>query len=78
MEDEIRCKIEEIPIVKESKEVIKKIYLESIKMNFQAESNVPMDHPQRDVAIMIERTQVMDTIFLKYNLKQFDLTRAVA
>ena len=27
---------------------------------------------------MHERTQVMDTIFLKYNLKQFDLTRAVA
>ena len=41
MEDEIRCKIEEMPTIKESKEVIKKIYLESIKMNFQAETNVP-------------------------------------
>ena len=41
MEDEIRCKIEEMPTIKESKEVIKKIYLGSIKMNFQAETNVP-------------------------------------
>ena len=35
------------------------------------------DDPDRTVLMMIERTQVMDTIFVKYNLKQSDLTRAV-
>ena len=36
-----------------------------------------LDHPKRQELMVIERTQVMDTIFLKYGLKQFDLARAV-
>ena len=35
------------------------------------------DDPNRQVLMMIERTQVMDTIFIKYGLRQYDLGRAV-
>lgn len=61
--------------ITESKEVIKKIYMEKIKMDFQSETAVP-PNVDKEVGMVLERTKVMDIIFLKYNLKQIDLQKA--
>ena len=81
IEHEVRVKVEEenakMRNIEETKDVIKKIHMEKLQKDFQSETNVEAEDPDRPVLMMIERTQVMDTIFLKYNMKQFDLTRAI-
>lgn len=67
--------------ITESRDEIKKIYMQKIKMDFDCEmrmANVQVASPQEAAhRMMIERTRVMDELYLKYKLKLTDMMRAV-
>ena len=79
-EQQIRLSIEEKREITESRDVLKTIMIEKIKLEFDAEQKWafiqirnPLDAKE---GRMLERTQIMDSIFIKYNLKLSDLIRA--
>ena len=77
----MRLSVDEKREITESKDEIKKIHMEKITMDHRSEMKLSgmrvstQEEAQR--MMMIERTQVMDTLYLKYKLKLSDLLRAV-
>ena len=79
-EQQIRLSIEEKREITESRDLIKTIMIEKIKLEFDAEQKwafIQVRNPlDAQEGMMLERTQIMDSIFIKYNLKLSDLIRA--
>ena len=81
VEEETRQSFEPGREVTESREVIKKIHKERLNQDFAVEMSLAQKEKLAEATamdnMMMLRTQIIDTIFLKYNIKQSDLVRAV-
>jgi len=80
-EQEVRMLVDKPREIVESRDEIKNIYLTKIKADFDCEmrmSQVQVASQQEAASrMMIERTRVMDDLYLKFKLKLTDLMRAV-
>ena len=60
-----------------SKDVLKKIYTDRLKSQFMAEQSLPNDQNKK-VNLIIEDARILDSIYIKYDLTQLELHKAVA
>ena len=79
-EEGIRLEVEPKREILESKEQLKKIMMDKIRMDFDCEMKLAgmqvSSQAEAQQRIMIERTKVMDQIYLTYKLKLADLMRS--
>ena len=59
------------------KEVVKKIYSDKIKSLFMADQKLPND-ANKQTNLIIEDTRIQDHIYIKYDLTQLELNKAIA
>ena len=80
-EEEVRLAVDPKRDTVESKDEVKRMLMSKIKMDFESEMKMAgvqvSSQQEAQQRMMIERTQVMDTLYLKYKLKLSDLMRAV-
>ena len=76
----VRCEKPD-PSKKLSKEKAKQILIQKIKMEFESEKKLSslqiQSQQQAQVIVMVERTRVMDKLFIEHNVKLADLQRAI-
>ena len=75
----VRETAEPIEELKFSKDEIKKIHMEKVNMEFEMETRMSkVMAPNKAAAgqiMMMERTKVMDALYMKYNVRLVDLMR---
>ena len=80
LEEEIRLACDPKREIVESKDEIKKMLMEKIKLDHECELKLAgvqvTSQAEAQQRMMVERTQIMDTLYLKYKLKLSDLMRA--
>ena len=80
-EENVRLEVDKPKELIESKDEIKQMYMQKIKMDFDVEMKLAgkqvSSKEEAQQLMMIERTQVMDALYLKYKIKLTDLLRAI-
>ena len=59
-----------------SRDVVKKIYSDRLKSSFMVEQNLPND-ANKQTNLIIEDTRILDAIYIKYDITQQELSKAV-